>query len=185
MRLTLGLLLLLLAAVPASAQSRFLTACMASGERDASLSVDAVASICGCTETQSLASTLTSADLDRYVAYLHSQGETASLGIDDDAPEDITAVSGVLIESMMTCLGGEIAMAKAESPSPRATVAPTQAVHVPAAVEAAGKTLMEEGQTSLAPAPVVVAAPGLRTGDGTGAVRAEQSGRGAAVRIRG
>ena len=33
MRLVLGLLLLVLASTPASAQSQFLTACMASGER--------------------------------------------------------------------------------------------------------------------------------------------------------
>ena len=185
MRLVLGLLLLVLASTPASAQSQFLTACMASGERDASLSVAAVASICGCTETQSLASTLTPADLDRYVAYLGSQGDTASLGVDDDAPEDVTSVSVVLIESMMMCLDDGVAIANAQLPSARVAVAPTPAVRAAAEVEAAGKTLSEAVQATPAPAPVVVAAPGLRTGDGTGAVRAEQSGRGAAVRIRG
>lgn len=185
MRLALGLLLLLLAAAPASAQSQFQTACMASGERDASLSAEAVASICGCTETRSLAATLTPADLDRYVAYLDTQGDAASLGVGEDAPEAITSVSVVLIESMMTCLGDAIAVADAEGPSVRTTGPTTQAVRVAAEAEVAEKTLAGEGQAVLHPASADSPAPGLRTGDGTGAVRAEQSGRGAAVRIRG
>ncbi len=179
MRLVLGLLALLLAAGPASAQDRFVAACVASAADEDLGEIDP-AEICGCAAREVLAAGVPAARLDAFAAHVPASG-----ALDVDAiPEPLRATAEQAVAGIMTC-------ALATSLGPTADGAALAQLRVD--TEVLANPERPDGVSGSAPRPAAPAAapvtptlpPGLRTGDGTSPVRTQQAGAGAAVRIVG
>jgi hypothetical protein len=161
----LGLLLALAAvAAPASAQQRFVEACAASPDVQQLDGVDGP-ELCRCVAERTVARGIPAADLDRSIDYSADALATA--------PEEIRAVAAVAMESTVSCALGQQAGAEA-----------TAVADVPSSPESPDA---EAAPAALAPTPATppVVPTGLRTGDGTRAVRVEQEGKGGVIRIVG
>ncbi|WP_420454606.1 hypothetical protein [Rubrivirga sp.] len=168
----LVLLVLLLAAGPASAQSRLYSSCMTSAEGDGALPPGVAEALCACLETRALAAGETAASIDRYLAFAEGlDADPSGVDVAEDPPGWATETSSALREGMAACVLDVQQRAYAESHDP----------DVPAVVSTGAP-----GAGVAAPAPPRPAPPaGLRTGDGTAPVQTQQTGKGAAVRIVG
>ncbi len=182
MRFVLGLLALLFAATPASAQSRLYASCMTSAEGDGALSPAVAQSLCTCAETRVLSGGETEASVDRYLTYAEGLNVGPSgMAEVDDAPEWARATSSVLVGAVTSCVTDLQRRAYAESDDPD-----VPAVVSTGAPEAGGAAVTGgPAGTTAAGASRPALPAGLRTGDGTAPVQTRQMGKGAALRIVG
>ena len=159
MRRLLGLFVVLAAvSAPASAQDRFLEGCVASAEGHDLGGADP-AVVCQCAAERAIARGIPAATIDAVVDVDETSGEAV--------PEVVEAAGALLAESLFACAVDAVPAVEA---APEADVPPGAAV-----------TGAPVPPPPAPPAPPV----GIRTGDGTGPVRAEQDGKGGVIRILG
>ena len=160
MRSLCFLTLVILFAAPASAQSRFFASCVTSAQGADARTREEAEAICQCAVDRATQGHGVAPDLlDRYVDVMASAA-TPDIGGDQAV---MRRVVRLVRESTRTCALDPSAGRRAGAPA-----LPSGAVPV-------------GGE----PAPAPRGTTGIRTGDGTGPVRAEQSGKGGAVRIVG
>ncbi|MEM1117973.1 MAG: hypothetical protein AAF845_16585 [Bacteroidota bacterium] len=176
MRLLAVAFLLLGLAVPASAQSRYVEACVASSADEPSLDRAGAETLCACSADRALSNGLAAARLDALVDYADPE---AGYDLDlEGAPEAVQETALIVVGSLMECL---LTQGMEEMVEAFATAASEGMSASSEPVSTKPKT----GETASTPASAPAVAPrsGIRTGNGTGTVLSTQQGSGAAVRI--
>ena len=168
MRLVALLVFLLVSSSAASAQQRFVEACIAASQVDA-VPEDA-RKICSCSAERSMQSGISASSLDGLMQYLDADGDLDVTG----APAPIQALSEVVGQTLFTCVFDAFDEAMVASGATRVDPPVSGTSSTGASAEAAVGEGMVSGATSRTARP--------RPGSGK---RVVQAGKGAVYRILG